>query len=237
MASSFYSFLQVGPRRSIWQKTEWEKITWPAPTSITFVVSVDLATFATNDDNAAICKWIAALEKNKNNYPIKEILLLPLIITFNLLNKNPCQVRQKKRDCKINVIVVFPTKRSCLVPMSDASPTAWISDCVPTSWRFLALIPWASTLPMGAANISERATWKIIHQWSGRVADHETNPGTLNCGRHTPDSMYYYSMCKHQNCCQGSQALQSMEDEMLDLIFNSPASLAEERNKMEIWES
>ncbi len=65
MASSFYSFLQVGPRRSIWQKTEWEKITWPAPTSITFVVSVDLATFATNDDNAAICKWIAALEKTK----------------------------------------------------------------------------------------------------------------------------------------------------------------------------
>jgi hypothetical protein len=100
----------------------------------------------------------------------------------------------------------------------------------------LALIPWASTLPMGAANISERATWKIIHQWSGRVADHETNPGTLNCGRHTPDSMYYYPMCKHQNHCQGSQALQSMEDEMLYLIFKSPASLAEERNKMEIWE-
>ncbi len=128
--------------------------------------------------------------------------------------KNPCQVRQKKRDCKINVTVIFPTKRSCLVPMSDASPTAWISDCVPTSWRFLALILWANTLPMGAANISERATWKIIHQWSGRVADHETNPGTLTCGRHTRNSMYYYPMCKHQNRCQGSQSLQSMEDEM-----------------------
>jgi hypothetical protein len=48
--------------------------------------------------------------------------------------------------------------------------------------------------------------------------------------------MYYYPMCKHQNRSQGSETLQSMEDEMLDLIFISPASLAEERNKMEIWE-
>ncbi len=38
MASSFYNFLQVGPRRSIRQKTEWEKITWPAPTRLLFLL-------------------------------------------------------------------------------------------------------------------------------------------------------------------------------------------------------
>ncbi len=161
-----------------------------------------------------ICKWIAALEKTKTTTPSKRSLCCHWLLHPIYWKKNPCQVRQKKRDCKINVIIIFPIKRS---------PIAWISDCVPTSWRFLALIPWGSTLSMGVTNISERATWKIIHQWSGRVADHETNPRTLNCGRHTRDSMYYYPMCKHQNRCQGFQALQSLEDEMFDLIFISPA--------------
>jgi hypothetical protein len=30
-----------------------------------------------------------SIGENKNNYPIKEILLLPLIITSNLLKKEP----------------------------------------------------------------------------------------------------------------------------------------------------
>ncbi len=98
--------------------------------------------------------------KTKTTTPSKRSFCCHWLLHSIYWKKNPCQVRQKKRDCKINVTVIFPTKRSWLVPMSDASPTARISDCVPTSWRFLALIPWASTLPMGAANISERATWK-----------------------------------------------------------------------------
>lgn len=128
MASSFYSFLQVGLRRSIWQKAEWEKL----PDQLRhrsrllfLLIWRHLQPMMTMLQSAnELQHW----RKTKTTTPSKRSFCCHWLLHSIYWKKNPCQVRQKKRDCKINVTVIFPTKRSCLVPMSDASPTAWISD-------------------------------------------------------------------------------------------------------------